>query len=81
MRIFDEVVELIVEQRRREQSRRGEQPVTRSGDGDREMLPNEEGNERRAPVSLVAGTCRSGRTICVLWGPGISKNFLRYLKP
>jgi hypothetical protein len=63
---FDEVVELIVEQQRREQNRCGEQRVTRSGDDDWEMLPNEEGNERCMPVSLVAGTCRSGHTVCVL---------------
>ena len=73
IRIFDEVVELAVEQRRREQNRRGEQPVTRLGDSDRGMLPNEEGNERHASVSLIAGTCRSGHTVCVLQGPEISK--------
>ena len=62
-RKFDEIVELIVEQRRREQCRRGAQQVACLGDNDRDMLPKEEGNERRASVSLVAGTCHSGRTI------------------
>ena len=39
------------------------------------MLLNEEGGERRALVSLIAGTCRCGRTICILWVPVISKFF------
>ena len=55
------------------QNQHGEQPVTQLGDGDGGMLPNEEGNERRASVSLIAGTCRSGHTVCVLQGPEISK--------
>ena len=41
-----------------------------------------EGCNERASVSLVAGTCHSGRTISNLCtvGPVISKNFPRHLK-
>ena len=53
------MVELVVEQRRREQSRRGEQLVARFGEDDRDVLPNEEGNERCVTLRVVAGTCRS----------------------
>jgi hypothetical protein len=54
------VVELVVEQRRREQSRRGEQLlVARFGEDDRDVLPNEEGIERCVTLRVVAGTCRS----------------------
>ena len=53
------MVELVVEQRRREQSRRGEQLVARFGEDDRDVLLNEEGNERCVTLRVVAGTCRS----------------------
>ena len=73
IRIFDEVVELAVEQWQQEQNQHGEQPVTQLGDGDQGMLPNEEGNKQCALVSLVAGIYHSGHTICILQGPEISK--------
>src|SRR6267154_1683278 len=43
-------------------------------------LPNEEASQRRVSVSLVAGTCHSGPTICVLYGPVFSKNFPKSLQ-
>jgi hypothetical protein len=55
-RKFDEIVELIGEQRRREQSRCGVQQVARLGDNDQDMLLKEEGNEQRAsllPANIV----------------------------
>ena len=59
MRIFDEVVELVVGQRQREQCRRGEQLVACFGNDYRDVLLNEEGNARRAslPVPVLDVTC------------------------
>jgi hypothetical protein len=74
-RIFDEIVELVVEQRR-EQSQHHKQRVTCLGDGYQDVLPNEEGNERHMSVSPIAGTCHSGLTA----GDLNSKNLLSHLK-